>query len=203
MMMVRMMLKESKEKILGLLSAGPLKDIENMSEDKKRTLRIATLVLSVLFSLISMHMMLSWQFDLALTVDVVILSHRETLTISILDMLAYADEYSLIAYSIMNIYVIFSILSVLSPRFALVPPFILLLAGYFLSDGYSGSMYSVLRYNLDVSGVLEYATIGFVVMLAVALVANLTMQLYHGKKMHPDLLFNVCPDGIGKDGRNL
>lgn len=197
------MLKESKEKILGLLSAGPLKDIENMSEDKKRTLRIATLVLSVLFSLISMHMMLSWQFDLALTVDVVILSHRETLTISILDMLAYADEYSLIAYSIMNIYVIFSILSVLSPRFALVPPFILLLAGYFLSDGYSGSMYSVLRYNLDVSGVLEYATIGFVVMLAVALVANLTMQLYHGKKMHPDLLFNVCPDGIGKDGRNL
>jgi len=203
MMMVRMMLKESKEKILGLLSAGPLKDIENMSEDKKRTLRIATLVLSVLFSLISMHMMLSWQFDLALTVDVVILSHRETLAISILDMLAYADEYSLIAYSIMNLYVIFSILSVLSPRFALVPPFILLLAGYFLSDGYSGSMYSVLRYDLDVSGVLEYATVGFVVMLAVALLANLTMQLYHGKKMHPDLLFNVCPDGIGKDGRNL
>ncbi|MBR4202037.1 MAG: hypothetical protein IKQ93_00470 [Candidatus Methanomethylophilaceae archaeon] len=180
-----------------------MKNIEDMGEDKKRVFRIATLVLSVLFSLISMHMMLSWQFDLALTVDVVILSHRETLAISILDMLAYADEYSLIAYSIMNIYVIFSILSVLSPRFALVPPFILLLAGYFLSDGYSGSMYSVLRYDLDVSGVLEYATIGFVVMLVVALLANVTMQLYHGKKMHPDLLFNVCPDGIGKDGRNL
>ena len=196
MMMVRMMLEESKEKILGLLSAGPLKDIEDMGEDKKRVFRIATLVLSVLFSLISLHMMLSWQFDMALTVDVVILSHRETLEISILDMLAYAGEYSTIAYSIMNLFVLFSILSILSPRFAFVPPFIFLLAGYFLSDGYTGSMYSVLKYNLDVSGVLEYTTIGFVIMIVIALLANLTMQLYHGKKMHPDLLFNVCPDGI-------
>jgi len=165
----------------------------------KNIYRIATLVLCILFSLVSMHMLLSWRFDLVLTVDAVIISHSETVSISILDVVNYAHGHELVAYSLLNVFVLFSILSLLSPRFALVPPFVFLLAGYFISEGYSGEIYHILEYDLDVSGVMEYAVICFVIEIAMALLANATVQMYRGKKLHPDLLFNIFPDGISAD----
>jgi len=170
-----------------------------MAEGRKGTYRMATLVLCILFSLVSMHMLLSWRFDLVLTVDAVIISHSETVSISILDVVNYAHGHELVAYSLLNVFVLFSILSLLSPRFALVPPFVFLLAGYFISEGYSGEIYHILEYDLDVSGVMEYAVICFGIGIAMALLANATMQMYRGKKLHPDLLFNIFPDGISAD----
>ena len=167
-----------------------------IAEGRKGTYRMATLVLCILFSLVSMHMLLSWRFDLVLTVDAVIISHSETVSISILDVVNYAHGHELVAYSLLNVFVLFSILSLLSPRFALVPPFVFLLAGYFISEGYSGEIYHILEYDLDVSGVMEYAVICFVIEIAMALLANATMQMYRGTKLHPDLLFNIFPDGI-------
>ena len=170
-----------------------------MAEDRRGTYRMATLVLCILFSLVSMHMLLSWRFDLVLTVDAVIISHSETVSISILDVVNYAHGHELVAYSLLNVFVLFSILSLLSPRFALVPPFVFLLAGYFISEGYSGEIYRILEYDLDVSGVMGYAVICFVIEIAMALLANATMQMYRGKKLHPDLLFNIFPDGVSAD----
>lgn len=163
-------------------------------KDRKDVYRIATLILCILFTLISLHLMLSWRFDLILTLDAVIVSHSETVSISILDIASYADEHELIAYSLLNIFVLFTILTILSPRFALIPPFIFFLAGYFISEGYSGELYLILEYDLDVSGVMEYCIGCFIITLLIALSANITMYLYHGKKMHPDLLFNIFPD---------
>ena len=170
-----------------------------MAEGRKGTYRMATLVLCILFSLVSMHMLLSWRFDLVLTVDAVIISHSETVSISILDVVNYAHGHELVAYSLLNVFVLFSILSLLSPRFALVPPFVFLLAGYFISEGYSGEIYHILEYDLDVSGVMGYAVICFVIEIAMALLANATMQMYRGKKLHPDLLFNIFPEGVFAD----
>jgi len=41
---------------------------------------------------------------------------------------------------------------------------------------------------------MEYAVICFGIGIAIALLANATMQMYRGKKLHPDLLFNIFPD---------
>ena len=187
--------QERQDVLNGLLEDDAPSDLQ----ERRKAYRIATLVLCILFSLVSMHMLLSWRFDLVLTVDAVIISHSETVSISILDVVNYAHGHELVAYSLLNVFVLFSILSLLSPRFALVPPFVFLLAGYFISEGYSGEIYHILEYDLDVSGVMGYAVICFVIGIAMALLANATMQMYRGKKLHPDLLFNIFPDGVSAD----
>ena len=159
-------------------------------KDRKDVYRIATLILCILFTLISLHLMLSWRFDLILTLDAVIVSHSETVSISILDIASYADEYELIAYSLLNIFVLFTILTILSPRFALIPPFIFLLAGYFISEGYSGEIYHILEYDLDVSGVMEYAVSCFAVTMAIALLANISMRADPDRRFF-GLMYNV------------
>ena len=159
-------------------------------KDRKDVYRIATLILCILFTLISLQMLLSWRFDLILTLDAVIVSHSETVSISILDIVSYADEYELIAYSLLNVFVLFSILSVLSPRFALMPPFLFLLSGYFLSGDFSGDLRFYLEYSLDTSGAMEYAVSCFAVTMAIALLANISMRADPDRRFF-GLMYNV------------
>lgn len=151
-------------------------DVPADLEARMRLARISTLILCILSSIVSIYLMLSWKFELTITLDAII-SHSESVTISILDMAAHSGDEMIIVYTILNALVLFSILSILSPRFTLIPPFLFLLSGYLLSGDFSGDLNPLLKYSLDTSGAMGYAISCSVATMVIALLANLTMRM--------------------------
>ena len=158
--------------------------------DRRVRLRAVTIILCVFFAVLSMHLMMSWRFDLVLTLDVII-THSETVELSILDLLPRSEDPVLV-YTVFNSFVLFSILAIVSPRFALVPPFLFLIAGWYLSEERSGDVWSVLEYSLETSGSMGYAIGCSIATLAIAVLANITMHMDSERRFH-GLIYNVDP----------